>query len=129
MTITASTKTSAVTGDGKTTSRDALSPPGLRHGDAADRTAANAQTHSATLHLQPTSSVRLSLAVKRLLIEQFEGPTLRILADLMDDEDPKLLARRRLTDEGVEKLADILIAGKRPTIGLFRKYRRQDVAP
>jgi hypothetical protein len=55
--------------------------------------------------------------------------TLRDLADLIEARSPEAIARRSLTDEGVEKLADILLAGNRPTIGLFRKYRRRDVAP
>lgn len=32
-------------------------------------------------------------------------------------------ARARLTPEGVERLAEIFLAGGRPTVGFFRRYR------
>jgi hypothetical protein len=49
--------------------------------------------------------------------------TLRDLAAAIEYRSPKARARRALTDEGLEKLADILLAGSQPTVGFFRRYR------
>jgi len=94
-------------------------------GEAAP-TAANSDTEITTIYShQSTVPIRLSASLRRLLIEQFEGPTLRILADLMDDENPKLVARRRLTDEGIEELVDIIVNRRSvPTAGFFRRWSR-----
>jgi hypothetical protein len=48
---------------------------------------------------------------------------LRHLAAAIEGRDPQLVARRHLTKEGIEKLADILLAGSEPTVGFFRRYR------
>ena len=47
--------------------------------------------------------------------------TLRHLAALAEARSPSRRARARLTPEGVEILADMLVAGGRPTIGFWRK--------
>ncbi len=52
------------------------------------------------------------------------GHVLIARADAVEERTPERVARLRLTDEGLERLADILIAGGQPTIGLFRRYRQ-----
>jgi hypothetical protein len=49
--------------------------------------------------------------------------TLRDLAAAIEYRLPKARARRALTDEGLEKLADVLLSGSLPTVGLFTRYR------
>ena len=61
-------------------------------------------------------------AVEQIL-QYIDGPRLRELAAVKDRQDPVRLARRALTDEGVEKLADILLAGSSPTVGFLKRYR------
>jgi hypothetical protein len=56
------------------------------------------------------------------ILKHLDGPTLRHHASLKDAQDPQLVARRALTAEGVERLADILIAGGKPTVGFWRRY-------
>lgn len=51
--------------------------------------------------------------------------TLRDLASAIEYRRPEATAVGALTSEGVERLADILLAGDRPTIGFFRRYRAQ----
>ena len=48
--------------------------------------------------------------------------TLRELADVIEARSPEATARRRLTPEGVDRLADILLAGSVPTVGFWRRY-------
>jgi hypothetical protein len=50
--------------------------------------------------------------------------TLRDLAAAIEWRSPAAVARRRLTPEGIERLAEILLAGERPAIGLFRRYKK-----
>jgi len=49
--------------------------------------------------------------------------TLRNLAAAIEGQDPQRAARHELTPEGVERLAEILLAGSQPTIGFWRRYR------
>ena len=57
------------------------------------------------------------------VLSDLHPATLHALAAAIQARDPELVARRQLTDEGLERLADLLIAGDRPTIGFWRKYR------
>ena len=61
--------------------------------------------------------------VIHLVLDQFDAPTLRELAAVRERQDPARLARRQLTPEGQERLAEILARGDRPTIGFWRRYR------
>jgi hypothetical protein len=70
--------------------------------------------------------VRLSLSLKRLLISQFSPDALRTLAYMKEQESPGLKARLRLSQASVEELAEMLTAGRKPTIGFWR--RQPDVA-
>ena len=56
-------------------------------------------------------------------IAHLSPTTLRALAAAIEARDPVLVARRSLSAEGIERLADLLLAGQTPTVGLFRKYR------
>ncbi len=52
--------------------------------------------------------------------------TLRDLAAAIEYRSPEARARRELTPEGIERLADIYLAGSQPTVGFFRRYRRAE---
>jgi hypothetical protein len=55
---------------------------------------------------------------------------LRELADLLETREPNRAgspeARRRLSPESLEELAGMLIAGKRPTVGWWRRHLVED---
>ena len=53
---------------------------------------------------------------------QFTPNQLRHLASLMEADSPGMRARRRLDQVGLEMLADLLEAGKVPTVGFWRRY-------
>jgi hypothetical protein len=57
-------------------------------------------------------------------LAKLEPRTLRELAAVIEYRSPRARARRELTPEGIEKLADILLAGSQPTCGFFLKNRR-----
>ena len=57
-------------------------------------------------------------------LAELDPATLRALAAAIEGQDPERRARRELTDEGREKLADLLLAGGKPTVGFFRRHRR-----
>jgi len=57
------------------------------------------------------------------VLEHLSPSTLRHLASAIEARDPERVARRQLTQEGIEHLADILLAGGKPSIGFFRRYR------
>jgi hypothetical protein len=49
--------------------------------------------------------------------------SLRDLASAVEARDPAVIARRELSPESVEALADMIAAGHRPTIGWWRRHR------
>jgi hypothetical protein len=51
---------------------------------------------------------------------------LREVASAMEDRSPEMVARARLTPDGVVRLADILLAGSKPTVGFWRRFRSVD---
>jgi hypothetical protein len=52
--------------------------------------------------------------------------TLRDLAAAIEARTPGMRARRALTAEGIERLADILLAGTTPTVGFYRRHVRTE---
>lgn len=64
-----------------------------------------------------SAPIRLSVSLKRLLVSQFTPDALRQLAAVIEYESPGMVARRRLNETGVNALADILVTGKKPTVG------------
>jgi hypothetical protein len=64
----------------------------------------------------------VTTAVEQLL-EHVSPATLREIAAIREAMDPELIARRQLTDEGVERWAEIRLAGAKPTVGFWRRYR------
>jgi hypothetical protein len=89
--------------------------------DAPATTGANVKT-TINRHRHPTGAVRLSLPQRRLLAEQFDPDTLRHLACLMEAEHPRVRARRSLSPEGVDRLAEIVGNGSTPTVGFFKRW-------
>ncbi len=64
---------------------------------------------------------RMSVHLRRLLATQFTPDELRHLAAIMDAQRPGATARRRLSEASVEELAAMIVAGKRPTVGWWRR--------
>ncbi len=60
--------------------------------------------------------------MSRDFLAVLEPRTLRELAAVIETRRPQ--PRHDLTPEGVDKLADILLAGSSPTIGFWRRYGR-----
>ena len=60
------------------------------------------------------------------VLEHLSPETLRDLAGAITARRPSMIARRRLTPEGIDKLADMLLAGQKPTIGFFRSNWRPE---
>jgi hypothetical protein len=51
------------------------------------------------------------------------GPTaLREIASVMEATSPASVGRSRLTDEGRADLADMLLSGRKPTIGWWERH-------
>ena len=58
------------------------------------------------------------------------GDALKARARAIEATSPEMVARRELTPEGIEKLADIYLGGGKPTVGFWRRYRiRGDLGP
>ncbi len=64
---------------------------------------------------------RLSASLRLMLAQQFSADELRHLACMKDAESPGLCARRRLSDASVDELAEMLTAGRTPTIGWWSR--------
>jgi hypothetical protein len=75
----------------------------------------------------------MSVSARDQILEYLDAPrraarildpsTLRHLASAIEARSPEMVARRALTPEGVERLAEILLAGGKPTVGFWRRYR------
>lgn len=72
--------------------------------------------------------IPLPLALKRLLIDICEPSDLRELAALKETNDPKRVARHGLDADGLTELADLLEAGRIPTVGWWRRHRTEELA-
>jgi hypothetical protein len=57
------------------------------------------------------------------ILEHLDAPTLREIASIKDASDPGRVARNELSPEGRERLAEILLAGSKPTVGFWLKHR------
>lgn len=57
-------------------------------------------------------------------LDRLNPRVLRDLAAAIESRDPAARARVELTPEGIDRLADLLLAGGRPTIGFWRRYRK-----
>jgi hypothetical protein len=65
----------------------------------------------------------ISDSLRALLISQFTANQLRHLAALMDLESPGLRARRDLEEASVIELAEMIVAGRIPTVGWWRRHQ------
>ena len=80
---------------------------------------------------RPPEPVPLSDSLKQVAVELLYGilqteldpRMLHELAWLAEHESPRSIARRGLSDEGIEILTEILISGGVPTIGFWRHNR------
>ena len=97
---------------------------------AADRISAHPQQESNSKHtpgdwldrLLTPQPVRLSIALKRLLIASFAPETLRHLAYLMERDG--LRARRQLSQASIEELAEMIVNGRKPTLGWWTRNKK-----
>jgi hypothetical protein len=62
-------------------------------------------------------------ALRVLLASQFTSDQLRHLAALMELDSPGLRARQDLDEASVVELAAMVVAGKIPTVGWWRRQR------
>jgi hypothetical protein len=69
-----------------------------------------------------TPLAALPLAAKRVLVSQFTATTRRHLASLMEAETPGMVARRRVSEEGIEELAEMIVPGRSGTFGWWRRH-------
>jgi hypothetical protein len=92
---------------------------------AASVTSANSTEASRTIVALASrysdDPIVLSVHLKRLLISQFTPSALRELASIMEYESPGMIARRRLSSTSVNALAEILVSGRRPTVGWWKR--------
>lgn len=63
-----------------------------------------------------------ALTLKRIIFNQLDADTLAEWVYMKRQEDPRVRARRSLTPEGVDRLAEIIASGSTPTIGFFRRW-------
>ena len=68
-----------------------------------------------------TVPICLSVSLKRVLLDQFTPDALRNLASLIEDEQPGMVARLRLSNASIEELAAMLTSGRKPTLGWWRR--------
>lgn len=68
--------------------------------------------------------VELPANLRRVFVTQFSADVLRHLAGAMEADSPVLVARRRLTESGVERLAELMENGRHPTVGFYRRWWR-----
>ncbi|MGO8870561.1 MAG: hypothetical protein ACLQPH_04010 [Acidimicrobiales bacterium] len=71
-----------------------------------------------------TTPLHISDSLKRLLVDQLDADTLRHLAALKDAESPRRRLRAQLTEQGIEELAELICAGRTPTVGFFQRRCR-----
>ncbi len=100
----------------------------MRRGPAARRrhmtiATCNPQVDSETPSIVPARAgvVPFSLSLRRLIAEQFTPDALRQLASLMEAQKPGMVARRRLSEASIDELAEMICAGRTPTIGWWRR--------
>ena len=83
--------------------------------------ASGAHVQTAINHPQRTEPVRLSKSLRRLVADQFTADELRHLAGIMEANRPGRIARRRLSEASRDELAEMLVDGRIPTIGWWRR--------
>ena len=94
-----------------------------RNGAAAAGTAASTQVDIATMYkFHRTSGVSLSNSLKATIAATFTPTQLRHLAALLEADAPGLRARRSLDEAGVEELAQMIVDGRTPTAGFWRRH-------
>ncbi|MGA7418610.1 MAG: hypothetical protein WBW80_11490 [Acidimicrobiales bacterium] len=66
--------------------------------------------------------IEVSDSLRILIANSFKPSELRHLAAIRDAESPRVVARQSLDEASVEELADMIVSGKRPTIGWWRRH-------
>jgi hypothetical protein len=64
----------------------------------------------------------LSLNLRRVFVSHFHPSVLRELASLMEAESPGMVARARLSDASLDEFAEMVAAGRKPTIGWWTRH-------
>jgi hypothetical protein len=78
------------------------------------------QSISAPSRGQP---LRISDSLKELILGLFTASQLRHLAALKESRAPGVRARRTLDAASADELAEMLLDGKTPTVGWWRRHR------
>jgi len=71
------------------------------------------------------AETHISNHMKELLLELFTEEQLSHLAAIKRARRPYLVARRRLSAESAEELAEMLVANKIPALGWWRRHLRK----
>ena len=75
----------------------------------------------ATLAERPRP-IEVSDSLRIVIANSFTTSELRHLAAIRDAESPSAIARRSLDEASVAELADMIVSGKTPTIGWWRRH-------
>ena len=59
------------------------------------------------------------------MLRELDPAMLRELASLVEQQSPEMRARQRLDEEGREALFQMLLLGKRPTVGWWRRQHER----
>ena len=78
---------------------------------------------SATVAERPRP-IDVSDSLRILIANSFAPDELRHLAAIRDAERPGSIARRSLSNRSAEELADMIVGGRRPTIGWWRRHSK-----
>jgi hypothetical protein len=68
--------------------------------------------------------VEVSDSLRLLIANSFTASELRHLAVIRDAESARSVARRSLDDASVEELASMIVSGRTPTIGWWRRHSK-----
>jgi hypothetical protein len=71
-----------------------------------------------------TTAIDVSDSLRLLIADSFTTDELRQLAAVRDARSPRGIARRSLDEASREELADMIVSGKRPTVGWWRRHSK-----
>jgi hypothetical protein len=83
-----------------------------------DETRADGQERASATH---GNCIHISAHMMELLLELFTADQLQHLATIKRQRAPYLVARRRLNGASAEELVEMIVAGKRPTVGWWSR--------
>lgn len=67
----------------------------------------------------------LSKGLREVMLDQFDASQLRELAALSDSRSARAMARLSLSRASAEELADMIVSGRKATVGWWRRNSRK----